>query len=401
MTVELKPAEAHQPPPQDNLWQPNRRRSAAILWLVKAVCFLCAAISILTTFGIVFILLEETVRFFADVYFTKTLLLEGLSEGISASVTETLSGLFDTAIALNPAELQAELIDLVEDQIEDLDRSELQQWATDLGVALPNLLQSMAYAVGRFFTDTSWTPLFNNANFGIFVLISATLLTSSIATLVALPLGLCIAIALSEYASPRLRSVLKPVLEVLAGIPSVVFGYFALLTVTPFMQTFIPPLEGFNALSAGLVLGVSITPLVASLSEDAIYAVPQDLRNGAYALGATKREVVLAVVIPAALSGIVASIILAISRAVGETMIVSLAAGQNPQPINADLDFINPFIPVMTMTSYIVQVSLGEAAFGTIAYKTLFAVGTTLFTMTLGLNIASYWFVRRFREKYE
>jgi phosphate transport system permease protein len=213
--------------------------------------------------------------------------------------------------------------------------------------------------------------------------------------LVALPLGLLAAICLSEYASPNLRRVLKPVLEILAGVPTVVYGYFALLTVTPFLQLFLPGLQGFNALSAGLVLGVMITPLVASLSEDALYSVPRSLKDGAYALGATKRETVTSVVLPAALSGIVASLVLAISRAIGETMIVTLAAGANPT-----LGF-NPFVPVMTMTAYIVQVSSGDAAYGTTAYKTIFAVGMTLFLMTLALNVFSFWFVRRFREKYD
>ncbi|ASC74236.1 phosphate transporter permease subunit PtsC [Halomicronema hongdechloris C2206] len=246
-----------------------------------------------------------------------------------------------------------------------------------------------------FLTDTRWTPLFSSKQFGIFVLISATLLTSTIAILVALPLGLLAAIALSEYAKPNVRKVIKPILEVLAGIPSIVFGYFALLTVTPFLQNFVPGLQGFNALSAGLVLGIAILPLVASLSEDAIYSVPRSLRDGAYALGATKRETIISVVLPAALSGIVASIILAISRAIGETMIVTLAAGQNPT-----LGF-NPLVPTMTMTAYMVQVSLGDTPVGSIAYKTLFAVGMSLFLITLVLNLISFWVVRRFREQYE
>ncbi|MEL7227943.1 MAG: ABC transporter permease subunit, partial [Cyanobacteria bacterium J06576_12] len=173
------------------------------------------------------------------------------------------------------------------------------------------------------------------------------------------------------------------------------YGYFALLTVTPFLQLFIPDLQGFNALSAGLVLGVMITPLVASLSEDALHAVPRALKDGAYALGATKRETVVSVVLPAALSGIVSSLILAVSRAVGETMIVTLAAGANPT-----LGF-NPFVPVMTMTAFIVQITAGDAPHGTTAYKTLFAVGMTLFLMTFALNVFSFWFVRRFREKYD
>jgi len=250
-------------------------------------------------------------------------------------------------------------------------------------------------SIWQFLTETRWTPLFSSKQFGIFVLISATLMTSTIAILVALPLGLLAAIALSEYAKPSVRKVIKPILEVLAGIPSIVFGYFALLTVTPFLQNFVPGLQGFNALSAGLVLGISILPLVASLSEDAIYSVPRSLRDGSYALGATKRETIIAVVLPAALSGIVASVILAISRAIGETMIVTLAAGQNPTL------GLNALVPVMTMTAYMVQVSLGDTPVGSIAYKTLFAVGMSLFLITLTLNLISFWVVRRFREQYE
>lgn len=271
--------------------------------------------------------------------------------------------------------------------------------ATTIGIVLSLIFETISFfqevPLWRFLTDTKWTPLFASAQFGIFVLISATVMTSVIAIVVALPLGLLSAIYLSEYAPAKVRAFLKPILEILAGVPTVVFGYFALLFVTPILQKFIPGLQGFNALSAGLVLGVSITPLVASLSEDAIYAVPQSLRDGSYALGATKRETIVAVVLPAALSGIVASLILAISRAIGETMIVTLAAGQNPRL------GLNPFVPVMTMTAYIVQVSLGDTPAGSLAYKTIFAVGMTLFVITLGLNIFSYWFVRRFREKYE
>ncbi|NEP46876.1 MAG: phosphate ABC transporter permease subunit PstC, partial [Okeania sp. SIO2H7] len=215
------------------------------------------------------------------------------------------------------------------------------------------------------------------------------------AVLVAIPLGLLSAVFLSEYASPQVRKILKPLLEILAGVPTIVYGYFALLTVTPVLEVFIPQIKIFNALSAALVLGVMITPMIASLSEDAIYAVPQRLRDGAYALGATKRETVTSVVLPAALSGIVSSIILAISRAVGETMIVSVAAGANPV-----LGF-NPLQSVMTMTAFIVQIVKGDAPYGTTIYYTLFAVGTTLFLMTLVLNIFSFWFVRRFREKYD
>ncbi len=270
---------------------------------------------------------------------------------------------------------------------------------TTAGIVLTLIFETFeffrAVPLWNFLTDTQWTPLFSNPQFGIFVLISATIMTTVIAILVALPIGLMAAIYLSEYAGSKTRKRLKPALEVLAGVPSVVFGYFALLTVTPVLQVFVPGLQGFNALSAGLVLGISILPLVASLSEDAIYSVPRSMREGSYALGATKRETIVSVVLPAALSGIVASVILAVSRAIGETMIVTLAAGQNPR-----LGF-NPLVPVMTMTAFIVQVSLGDTPAGSIAYLSIFAVGMTLFLITLVLNLFSFWFVRKFQEKYE
>ncbi|NEO47036.1 MAG: phosphate ABC transporter permease subunit PstC [Moorea sp. SIO4A3] len=294
--------------------------------------------------------------------------------------------------------------------------------ATTIGIVLTLIFETIGFfqevSVWKFLTDKAWTPLFANPEFGIFVLISATFLTSVIALMVALPLGLLAAICLSEYASPGIRRWLKPALEILAGVPTVVFGYFALMVVSPRLRDCIdlinwgiafigrvipfipesfaiPELKGFNALSAGIVLGIAIIPMIASLSEDAIYAVPNSLRQGAYALGATKRETIIGVVIPAALSGIVASFVLAVSRAVGETMIVSIAAGQNPTL------GLNPLVPVMTMTAYIVQVSLGDTPAGSLAYKTIFSVGMTLFLLTLALNIFSFWFVRRFREKYD
>lgn len=277
--------------------------------------------------------------------------------------------------------------------------------ATTAGIIFSLAFETVEFfrevSIGHFLFDREWTPLFNNPQYGIFVLISATLLTAAIALLVAIPLGLMSAIFLSEYASPKLRRWLKPMLELLAGIPTVVYGYFALLFLTPLMQNFIPGLETFNALSAGLIMGIAILPTVASLSEDAIYAVPQSLRQGAYALGAMKRETIQSVLLPAALSGIVASCILGVARAVGETMIVTIAAGQNPRPITGDLSFLDPRVAVQTMTSFIVQVSLGDAPVDSIEYKTIFAVGMSLFTITLLLNIFSFWFVNRFREKYE
>lgn len=277
--------------------------------------------------------------------------------------------------------------------------------ATTAGIILSLVFETIEFfkqvPLGRFLTDGEWTPLFANPQYGIFVLISATLLTSVVALLVAIPLGLMAAIYLSEYASPRLRRWLKPALELLAGIPTVVYGYFALLFVTPILQAFIPGLETFNALSAGLIMGIAILPTVASLSEDAIYAVPQSLRQGAYALGAMKRETIQNVILPAALSGIVASCVLGVARAVGETMIVTIAAGQNPRPITPNLSFLDPRLAVQTMTSFIVQVSLGDAPVDSIEYKTIFAVGMSLFLITLILNLFSFWFVNRFREKYE
>jgi len=247
----------------------------------------------------------------------------------------------------------------------------------------------------RFLTETQWTPLFTEKYFGISVLLSATLLTSFGAMVVALPLGLLAAIYLGEYASPRARRIIKPVLEVLAGIPTVVYGYFALLFVTPILQAVIPQTAVFNGASASIVMGIMILPMVSSMSEDSMAAVPRALREGAYALGATRFEVATRVVVPSALSGIVAAFILAISRAVGETMIVAIAAGQSPT-----LTF-NPLVPIETMTAYIVQVSLGDTPYGSLEYRTIFAVGMTLFLMTLLLNVLSQWVLARYREEYQ
>ncbi len=284
---------------------------------IKAVLAACAYASVLTTFGIVFVLIFETMNFFSEV------------------------------------------------------------------------------SIVEFLTSTKWAATFANPSFGVMVLASGTLLTTAIAIAVALPVGLLAAIFLSEYASTRLRRWLKPALEILAGVPTIVYGYFALTFVTPFLQgTIFPSLTIFNALSAGLVMGVMIIPTIASVSEDAIYAVPGSLREGAYALGATRRETATRIVVPAALSGIVAATILGISRAVGETMIVAVAAGNLAQLAT------DPLAPVQTMTAFIVQVASGDTPTGSLTYNTIFAVGMTLFVLTLILNIVSYLFVRRFREKY-
>jgi phosphate transport system permease protein len=284
---------------------------------LQLIFFVCGALSLLTTFGIVAVLIFETVEFFAEV----------------------------------------------------------------------SLLE--------FLTDTQWTPLFAQKHFGILPLLSGTFLTSAIAILVAMPVGLVCAIYLSEFAPEPVRRKIKPVLEVLAGIPTVVYGYFALLFVTPLLQTFIPTLSGFNALAPGMVMGIMIIPLISSLSEDAMYAVPQSLREAAHALGASRLQVALSVVVPAAFSGIAAAFLLAVSRAIGETMIVAIAAGQQPRLT------LNPLVPVETMTAYIVQVSLGDTPTGTLEYRTIFAVGTMLFFSTLILNLFSRSLRERIRERYE
>jgi phosphate transport system permease protein len=309
--------EAERDPRTETVWRRESRARNFRERAIKVVLAACAYASVLTTFGIVFVLIFETINFFSEV------------------------------------------------------------------------------SIVEFLTSTKWAATFANPSFGVMVLVSGTLLTTAIAIAVALPVGLLAAIFLSEYASTRLRLWLKPALEILAGVPTIVYGYFALTFVTPFLQgTIFPSLTIFNALSAGLVMGVMIIPTIASVSEDAIYAVPRSLREGAYALGATRRETATRIVVPAALSGIVAATILGISRAVGETMIVAVAAGNLAQLAT------DPLAPVQTMTAFIVQVASGDTPTGSLTYNTIFAVGMTLFVLTLILNIVSYLFVRRFREKY-
>jgi phosphate transport system permease protein len=245
-----------------------------------------------------------------------------------------------------------------------------------------------------FLTDTQWTPLFDDAHYGILPLMAGTLVTTAIALVVAIPLGTIIAIWLSEYATHRTREIVKPLLELLSAVPTVVYGFFALLFVTPLLQKLFPDLPGFNMLSAGLVIGVMIIPYVSSVSEDAIRAVPMHLREGSYAMGSTRLQTAVRVVIPSAISGIAAAYILGISRAIGETMVVAIAAGMQP-----NLTW-NPAEPAETITAYIVQVSLGDLPHGTIGYQTIFAAGLTLLLMTLVFNIAGYYLRTRFRQAY-
>ena len=295
----------------------TRRRRMVVERLVHAVLFACAALSVLTTVGIVVTLLGETIQFFGEV------------------------------------------------------------------------------PVLDFLTGTRWTPLFASQHFGVLPLVNGTLAVAVVALAVAVSIGLLTAVFLSEYAPPRLRAVIKPVLEILAGIPTVVYGYFALLFVTPILEGIFPQTSRFNVASAGIVMGFMILPMLASISEDALRAVPRDLRQGAFALGATRFEVVTRVVMPGALSGILAAIILSVSRAIGETMIVYLAAGGRP-----DLGF-DLLKGMQTMTAYIASVSLGDTPQDTIEFRTIFAVGTLLFMTTFVMNVLSDVIMRRFREAYE
>ncbi|MGI0491496.1 phosphate ABC transporter permease subunit PstC [Alkalinema pantanalense CENA528] len=261
-----------------------------------------------------------------------------------------------------------------------------------LGVESFGLFQQIS--IVEFLTGIEWAPLFEPPKYGVLPLITGTLTTTLVALSVAIPLGTTIALFLSEFASATIREWTKPILELLAGIPTVVYGYFALLFITPLLQMVLPDLGGFNMLSAGLVMGVMITPLISSISEDALRSVPADLREGSYATGATRLQTAYSVVFPAALSGVSSSYILGISRAVGETMIVAIAAGLQPT-----LTF-NPLDSAATMTAYIVQVSLGDLPHGTTGYQTIFAVGLTLVLITLVFNIIGHFLSKRYRERY-
>jgi phosphate transport system permease protein len=272
---------------------------------------------------------------------------------------------------------------------------------TTTGIVISLLSETIEFfgevGIAEFLFGTEWGPLFNNPSFGVLPLVTGTLLITAISLVVAVPLGLGSAVYLAEYASPRVRKTVKPVLELLAGVPTIVFGYFALTFFTPEILRGVlhADVQIFNALSAGIIMGFMVVPTIASISEDAMSAVPAALREGAFGLGATKLQVSTRVVFPAALSGIVAAVILGISRAIGETMIVLVAAGQVPN-LTAD-----PTKSVQTMTTFIAATSKGDAAVGSIAYKTIFAVGTTLFVLTLFMNVLSIRFVNRYRQVYE
>jgi len=270
---------------------------------------------------------------------------------------------------------------------------------TTLGILVILVYESGQFfadvSVWEFLTGTEWTPLFSKKEFGILPLLTATLLTSVIALLVALPVGLTIAIYLNEYSNRKFRSTVKPMLEVLASVPTVVYGFFALTIITPFLQSFIPGLAGFNSISPGIVMGIMIIPMISSLSEDALFAVPKSLRDASYGMGATRFQTVFRVLIPSAASGIIVSVILAVSRAIGETMIVAIAAGQQPNFT------LNPLVPVETITTYIVQVSLGDVPRDSLEYRTIFAAGMVLFIITFIMNNISLWLKRKYHRQYE
>ena len=269
---------------------------------------------------------------------------------------------------------------------------------TTLGIVYVLLKETLVFftrvPIWDFFTDTQWTPLFDDAHYGILVLLSGTLSSSLVALLIAVPMGTIIAIYLSEFANHTAREVLKPVLELLSGVPTIIYGFFALLFVTPLIQKIYPELPTFNILSAGIVMGIMIIPYVSSLSEDAMRAVPMSLREGSYAMGATRFQTAMRVVVPASISGIASAYILGISRAVGETMILAVAAGMQPNLT------LNPMEPAATVTSFIVQVALGDLPHGSIGYQTIFAAGLTLLVITLLFNLLGHWMRRKYREVY-
>ncbi|WP_078555343.1 phosphate ABC transporter permease subunit PstC [Bacillus alkalicellulosilyticus] len=269
---------------------------------------------------------------------------------------------------------------------------------TTIGIVLTLLAETFTFfqqvSFFEFITSKEWYPMHSNPSFGILPLIVGTLKVAVIAMIFAIPVGLGSAIFLSEYASDRVRRTIKPILEVLAGVPTIVYGFFALTFVTPLLQNIIPGMSVYNALSPGIVVGIMIIPMIASLSEDALSSVPRSIREGAYAMGSTRFEVAIKVVLPAALSGVIASFVLGISRAIGETMIVTVAGGANP---SVGLDVTSA---IQTMTAYIVQVSLGDAGYGTTAYYSIYAVGMTLFVFTLLMNLLAQYISKRFREEY-
>ena len=372
-----------------------RKRPRVREAIIQSILFLCGAISILTTIGIVFGLTRESLNFF-----TQELWEDANKQTVQAvSAVRTSLAVPDTGKTLAVGDrirLSEEVMEIlgVDGSAITVERGMDGTAAVD-HKAGTDIFVSNRVSLVEFFTGTKWNPQIGQ--FGIWPLVTATLMTSLFAMIVALPLGLCAAIYLSEYASPRARGILKPVLEILSGIPTVVYGYFALTFMTQLLRKMfgMETVQIYNSASAGIVIGILILPLVSSMSEDALSAVPRSLREAAYAMGATKWETAIKVVVPAALSGITAAFIVSISRAIGETMIVAIAAGAGP-----NFTF-NPFESAETMTGHIVRISGGDISYDSIDYNSIFAIGLLLFLITLLLNVISQRVVRRFREVYE
>jgi phosphate transport system permease protein len=373
--------------------------------LIQGFLFISGALSIFTTIGIVYILSTESLAFFTRPLWENTnkrLVIDISPAATTFEITTSGKPIFPEQIVRIGNEIME--VVAVDGELLTVTRG-FQGTAIEAHRAGLDVYRANRVTPLEIFSKTRWEPQLGN--FGIWPLILATLTTSFIGMLVALPLGLASAIYLSEYASHRARSILKPILEVLAGVPTVVYGYFALTFMTPLLRNiFGDQVQIFNTASAGIVIGILIVPLVSSMSEDALHAVPNSLRQAAYGLGATKLEPALKVVLPAALSGIAAAFVVAISRAVGETMVVAIAAGAGPRnfTIGEDpwLGFVfNPFIAAETMTGHIVRISGGDLSYDSIDYNSIFAIGLMLFLMTLGLNLLSQRIVRRFREVYE
>ncbi len=374
-------------------------------FLIQGFLFICGALSIFTTVGIVYILGTESLSFFTRQ------LWENSNKSIVVDIDAEMNS-FEVSTSGRSIDV-GQTIRIDDELMEILAISGT--WVTvERGVqesiitphtAGIEIFRSNKVSLIDLFTGTKWMPQLGE--FGVWPLILATIMTSGIAMLVALPTGLATAIYLSEYASSRARSILKPILEVLAGIPTVVYGYFALTFMTPLLRTaFGDSVQIFNTASAGIVVGILIIPLVSSMSEDALHAVPQSLRQAAFGLGATKLETALKVVLPSALSGITAAFVVAISRAIGETMIVAIAAGAGPKNFTLGKDnlfgyVLNPFTSAETMTGHIVRISSGDLSYDSIDYNSIFAIGLILFFMTLFLNILSRRIVNRYREVYE
>ena len=371
----------------------KRRRPGETI--IQSFLFACGAISIFTTLGIVYGLAKESLDFFTRQLWedTNKALVASLDVDDNIIHLSTSGGKLEVEDIIRINDEIMVITEINGDTVNVL-RGEQNTLATSHSPET-DIFKSIRVSIIEFFTSTKWNPQIGQ--FGIWPLVTATLMTSFIAMLVAIPLGIGVAIYLSEYASERSRSVLKPILEILAGIPTVVYGYFALTFMTPLLRIILGKdvVEIYNTASAGIVIGILIFPYVSSMSEDALHAVPRSLREASFGLGATKLETAIGVVVPAAFSGITAAFIVAISRAIGETMIVAIAAGAGP-----NFTF-NPFMPAETMTGHIVRISGGDISYASIDYNSIFAIGLMLFFITLALNIISQRIVRKYREVYE